>query len=246
MRALWAAGFDAASPDGVSVPEPIGLVAEFGMWLQRKAPGTPVTPALTGPGGAALARRVADAIHKLHRAGVPATRTHTIADEQAVLGNRLGELARERPAWAGRLARLFDGCRRLAADTPPGGRCGVHRDFYPDQVLADGPRLVLLDFDLYCETDPALDAGNFLGHLTEYAVRTAGRPDALAAVEAAFADRFVELTGEACRPAVRTYALLTLARHVGLSTRFPDRRAYTEHLLDLCEERVGREAPAYC
>src|SRR5437773_3836244 len=30
----------------------------------------------------------------------------------------------------------------------------------------------LLDFDLYCQGDPALDIGNFVGHLTEQSLRT--------------------------------------------------------------------------
>ena len=36
MQKLRRAGFDELSPDGVSVPEPIGIVPAFGMWLQRK------------------------------------------------------------------------------------------------------------------------------------------------------------------------------------------------------------------
>src|SRR5207249_11416229 len=108
-----------------------------------------------------------------------------------------------------------------------------------DQVIVDGRRLYLLDFDLYCEGDPGLDVGNFLGHVTEQALRTRGDPAALAGVERALEERFVELSGEATRPAVRAYATLTLARHVYLSTRFPDRRPYTERLLELCEERLG-------
>ena len=52
-------------------------------------------------------------------------------------------------------------------------------------------------------------------------------------------ERFVELSGEAARPAVRAYADLTLARHVHLSTLFPERQAFTGDLLELCEERLG-------
>jgi hypothetical protein len=33
--------------------------------------------------------------------------------------------------------------------------------------------------------------------------------------------------------------VLTLVRHIFLSTRFPERRPWTEPLLDLCEERLG-------
>jgi hypothetical protein len=52
-------------------------------------------------------------------------------------------------------------------------------------------------------------------------------------------ERFVELAGEETRPAVRAYMLLTLARHVHLSTLFPERRPFTGSLLELCEEYLG-------
>src|SRR5512145_2299039 len=40
LDALWKAGFDDASADAISVPEPLGTVPTLRMWLQRKVPGT--------------------------------------------------------------------------------------------------------------------------------------------------------------------------------------------------------------
>src|SRR5262249_29898228 len=148
------AGFAGHSPDGVSVPEPVGLVSRLQLWLQRKVPGQVATGLLAGPGGPALARRVAEAAHKLHPAGVPAPRRHTPAGALRILRDCLAAVAQDRPAWAGRLARLLEACARRAAATPDAGPCGTHRDFYADQVIVDGPRLYLLDFDLYCAGDP--------------------------------------------------------------------------------------------
>lgn len=240
---LRRAGFGDDAVDGVSVPEPVGSVPAFGMWLQRKVPGEPATNLLAGDNGPVLARRIAGALHKLHRTDVARSRRHTMVDEIAILNRYLTELGHDRPKWAKRLRHLLDSCRSLAAATREVERRGIHRDFYPDQVFVDGPRLYLLDFDLSSEGDPALDAGNFLGHLTEQSVRSTGRPDALADRERAFEDRFVELTGERTRPVVQTYALLTLVRHVALSTRFVERRPWTERLLELCEGRLAAATP---
>jgi aminoglycoside phosphotransferase (APT) family kinase protein len=137
------------------------------------------------------------------------------------------------------LGRLRAACDRLAATVRAPEPCGIHRDFYPDQLLVAGERLYLLDFDLYSCGDPALDIGNCIGHITEQAVRTRGDPRALADREAALEDRFVALTGEQTRPAVRAYALLTLARHVSLSAQRVDRQSVTARLLELCEERLA-------
>lgn len=238
LKAFWEAGFEAEAPDGICVPEPAGTISKFRMWLQRKVPGRTATDLIAGPDGEALARRVAEAAHKVHRAGVPTERRHTMADELRILQERLPEVARRKPRWERRIGRVLEACDRLSARTPELEPRGIHRDFYADQVIVGEDRIHLIDFDLYCKGDPALDIGNFLGHLTEQSLRTFGDPGALAHVEAALEEHFLELSGEAARPAVRAYADLTLARHIHLSTLFPERRAFTGDLLELCEERL--------
>jgi len=248
MRRLWQAGFNSHSPDKIAVPRPIGVLPKFRMWLQLRVPGRPVSELLAEPDGVALARRVAEAAHKLHRSGVRTHKRHRMADELRILEQCLQTVAAVEPRWSRRLERVFRACKRLAKATPKPQHCGVHRDFYPDQVLANGNGLYLLDFDLYCRGDPGLDIGNFLGHITEHSLRAYSDPAALGEIERAMEERFVELSGEAVRPAVRTYAVLTLVRHIYLSTRFPVRRPWTEPLLRLCEERLGIAAhpAAYC
>jgi hypothetical protein len=239
LQAFRSRGFDDGSADGISVPEPLAVIPELGLWLQRKVRGSAATAELAGPHGVAVACRLAMAAHKLHEAGVPTRRRHTMVDELQILHHVLGSLAARRPEWAQRLDRLLRACDRLGAATPSGPPRGIHRDFYPDQAVLDGERLYLLDFDLYCEGDPALDIGNCIGHITEQSVRTRGDPGALADREAALEDRFVELAGGLARPRVRAYALLTLARHVYLSAQFPERQAFTATLLELCQERLA-------
>jgi hypothetical protein len=241
LDALWAAGFGADARDGIVVPEPIGTVPELRMWLQRKESGRVATDLLAAPGGDALARRIAEAAHKLHQARVPdpRERRHTMADELRILHECLPRVAQMEPRWDERIRRLLSACDRLGRATPESPPRWIHRDFYGDQVIVDRERLFLIDFDEYCEGDPALDVGNFLGAVTEYSLRRLGDADALEDVNRAMEDRFVELSGEARRPAIRAYALLTLARQVYVSTKFPDRRPFTGSLLDLCEERLG-------
>jgi hypothetical protein len=242
LGALWDAGFQADSPDEVSVPEPIGTVGMFRMWLQRKVSGSVATDLLLRE-GPALGGRIAEAAHKLHRAGVPAERRHTMSDEIRILHECMGRVAQSAPRWAGRIARLVEACNRLAAATPEPTPVGIHRDFYPDQVVVHGSRLYLVDFDLYCVGDPGLDIGNFLGHVRELSLRRLGDHDALVELERAMEERFVELAGESTRAGVRAYAILTLVRHIFLSSRFPERRSFTGTLLELCEERLGCGGP---
>ena len=239
LDALWNSGFQSGSADGVSVPEPIGVIPRFQMWLQRKVPGSVALPLLAGPEGRGLARRIAEALHKLHRAGVPTDRRHTMADELRILHECLPSVTQSRPALAGRIDRILEGCDRLGARVPAPKTCGIHRDFYPSQILVDGARLHLIDFDLYCEGDPALDVGNFIAHVTETSLRLFGDPAALSDREEALAERFWELSGQSSQCAVRAYTTLTLVRHIYLSSQFPERASFTDRCVELCEERLA-------
>ncbi|GAB4374644.1 MAG: hypothetical protein Kow00121_19340 [Elainellaceae cyanobacterium] len=239
QRALWNQGFAADSADGISVPEPIGIISEWQMWLQRKVPGTIATDQLLQTDGVALAHRIAEAAYKLHQTQIPASRHHTMTDELRILHERLPLVSQQHPEWRSRIEQVLDQCDRLGAAIPEPLPCGIHRDFYGDQIIVDGDRLYLLDLDLYCESNPALDVGNFMGHITEYSLRKFGNPDALGDREAALQERFIQLAGIELRPAIEAYALLTLVRHIYISTQFPERRYCTESLLELSEQRLS-------
>ena len=240
QQALHESGFGASARDGVSVPETLGALPDLFLWLQRKAPGVALSKLLGHSGDAALCSRVGYALHKLHATAVETPRRFGAANEVAALADRfLPLVARAHPALDARMDRLAETCCRLASQIPAEPACGIHRDFHLDQVLVDGERLWLLDFDLYCEGHPALDAGNFSAHLTELALRRTGDPGALAHCAVAFEERFLALSGEALRPALEAYTSLALVRHVALSTQYPERRATTGALLALCEERLG-------
>jgi hypothetical protein len=238
LESISNAGFQDHSPDGISVPEPIGVIPRFQMWFQSRVPGRTADQLLSGTKGGSIGRRIAEAIHKLHCACLPTDRHHTMEDELRILNDCLASVARQVPAWVERLQRLSAACERLGAGVPAPKPCGIHRDFYPAQVLVNDGRLFLIDFDLYCLGDPALDVGNFIGHMIEQSLRESGDPNALAGPQQAIEDRFVDLSGEACLPAIRAYTTLTLARHVYLSTVFPERQRFAGALLELCEQRL--------
>lgn len=239
MTELARNGFTADSADGISVPEVMGEIPELQMWLQRKVPGVPLTNWLAGADGLNMARRVAEAALKIHRINVPAPRRHTVDDELRILQERLELLMEQRPEWRARLASVLARCWKQCEPLRTRPTCGVHRDFYPAQILADGGRLWILDFDLYCESDPALDIGNFLGHVTEQSLRETGTPHALKQVEETLLQYYLQWAGSSAHYAVETYHTLTLVRHISISTQFPERQHTTEPLLELCEARLG-------
>ena len=223
----------------VVVPQPLRCVPQWRMWLQRKVTANPLDETQLAERGAALGRRIVNAIDAVHRAKVDSEKWHTIDDELRVLSTRLQKLSSNRPALSSQIENILEGCQQLAGSRSPSTTCGIHRDFYQDHVLLHGAQTVLVDFDLYCMGDPALDIGNFIGHLQELSLRTFGTTTHYAEVAAAMLEHFAELRGEAARHNAEIYTSLTLARHLEISQRFADRASILPALLEVCSDRLG-------
>lgn len=239
QKELWHNGFDDRSTDQISVPEPLGIIPQWQMWLQRKVSGEVATPLMATAQGIEIAKKVAHVTSKLHQLRICPERHHTMSHELAILHQKLPEVIRFYPHWQNRIQSLLVKCDRLGANTPQNELCGIHRDFYPEQIIVDGDRLYLLDLDLYCQGDPALDIGNFIAHISEYSLRALGHLDALYNREFALVEEFIKLRGDRYLQGIIAYINLTLVRHIYLSTQFSERQRYTEVLLNLCEQRLG-------
>ena len=91
---------------------------------------------------------------------------------------------------------------------------------------------------MLCQGHAALDAGNYIAHIQELALRLYGGIDALKAHEDAFLRQFLAGSETAKRKEVDIYTTLSLARHIYISTLFDNRKHTTETLLKLCESRL--------
>lgn len=238
LSALRDSGFAPDSPDGISVPDIAAVVPEWNMWVSVKVEGRRVTECLAGAGRLRLAERVADAARKIHHSGVPATARHSMSDEIGVLDAALQNASTALPRLEHRIAEVSRGCHALAVSWVDREPTCIHRDFYGDQIIVAGDRLFILDFDQFCEGDAELDIGNFLAHITEQAIRLDGDPHLLDDVRSTLCDRAVQWGAN--RETIQVYDLLTLARHIWISTRIAERNHITEAILAECERRLAR------
>jgi Ser/Thr protein kinase RdoA (MazF antagonist) len=165
-------------------------------------------------------------------------RTHTVADELRILRERLGSVVEDHHLWQPRIERVLDGCRKLAGRLRDDSWCGIHRDFYPEQVLVDGDRLYVTDLDLYARGPAALDIGNFVAHVEEYSLRRFGHPDRLIDRVETLVERYLQLTSATTRQSIDIWATLSLARHIAISWSLAERRPFTPGLIELCEWRI--------
>lgn len=243
QKQLWRSGFNPKAP--VSVPEAVGALPELHTWFQNRVNGQSIGDILMPANRRLdfLGRAVARAIHALHQSRVAQNLElpcWTPSDEMAILQQRLAEAQAKLPQFAGRIAAVSEGCATLAGQLPDAPQVSLHRDFYQDQVLelyGSPGHIVLLDLDLVCQGPAALDAGNYIAHIQELALRHYGSANALSVHETAFRTAFLA-AGTAKAEEVETYTTLSLARHIAISTLFENRAHTTEALLNLCETRL--------
>lgn len=244
QKALWENGFNQTAL--ISVPEPLGILPDHKTWLQMKVSGRCIGDVLVPENQrlAFLGESVAKAICALHKSAVEKFIDLPMwgpEQELHILRDRLMQAQLLLPQFSIRIANVLAGCEKLAMKLAHFPFVPVHRDFYQDQILecASKPgKMVLLDLDLVSLGHSALDAGNYLAHIQEFAIRKYADKEALSAHQNAFLGTFLTSNSTTNLQDVEIYTLLSLARHIYLSTQFPDRKHTTETLLSLCEERL--------
>lgn len=239
IESLSCKTFATDSSDGISIPPPLAALNGLGMWLQARVSGCSGFVALSGLDAPCVAERIAKAIRKLHNAPLFPSKKYSLDEELRTLQSRLGAVRDELPDLGERIDRVLAACGSLATGLVSCHSATVHRDFYPDQVVVDRDRVHLVDLDLCAQGDPALDAGNFLAHLAEYALRHPERRLVLKSASEAFTGQFLESNDMVNAHAVDVWTTLSLCRHIALSRLWPDRQPYTLAILSLCERRLG-------
>jgi aminoglycoside phosphotransferase (APT) family kinase protein len=188
--ALRAAGLDGIVQAGIAVPRAAGSIEPLGLWLQELVPGRPLGDLLDPGADPAPFARTGTALAGLHRDGPADARRWTLADELSVLERALAQAADSRPDDAPALRAIARGASARLEELGEGPVCGIHRDFYFDQIIVDGARTWIVDLDLYALGDPAIEIGNFLAHLDELGLRRYEDPAAYTRQAAAFLEGY--------------------------------------------------------
>jgi hypothetical protein len=170
------------------VPAPLMVIPDLGLLVRERAPGSDLRHGLGHPAGARAVGLSARWLARLHGAPAPSDlKPKSLGHELSKVDAWAGEVApRLSTAGAHRLERAGRRLRALAESLPERPLVPIHRDFYYANLLWDGARVWVLDFDELSLGDPALDVGHFLAHLELVAYRTTGRLDAYAGDAALF------------------------------------------------------------
>jgi hypothetical protein len=222
MRGLWELGFGEGAGDGIRIPKPLAHIPEGQLLLMEDAPGRPVA-AIEGARIEPAIQAAGRALAKLHSCPLQVPARYSVEDEGENLTRWVAAASQIRPE----IRAVLEDARIKARDTL--NRCRnfeltlIHRDFHDQQLLVDGPHLILVDLDTLCLSDPAIDIGNFLAHVRLASLQ---RPASVERPEAAFLAAYGHRLPQEFSARVEAYtgaALLRLACVYAL-------RPYRSHL----------------
>jgi hypothetical protein len=174
LSALWNASFGRNGP--VRIAEPIAYDADLKVFIQGPVweeqtlaelflsaleKGTPeALEALN-----AAMRKTAEGLAALHQSGVEIGQTVTWADEMAEIEDSLFPLCTVFPEIASDAEPFLERMRSLEDATPTDPLVPSHGTFRPVQVLLNKGELSFIDFDSFCQSEPARDLSMFLASM---------------------------------------------------------------------------------
>ncbi|MBI4674869.1 MAG: aminoglycoside phosphotransferase family protein [Chloroflexi bacterium] len=250
QRYLWDNGFGADAPDQIFVPQPLAYIPEMRMLLQERAGGETLEALAQHTELGPFVRRSAEGLAKLHRLPPPHAQDNAgarlselspryeLGSERANLNRFATDLIEWRPDAASRIVELHAALDAWAQRLPRAPELLIHRDYYYSQVLFDGARLTLIDFDLLSLGDPAMDVANFTAHLKFMGLDQRGDLDAFSRHAQQFVEAYARYreVDASFWARVEFYAAATLFRLMHVVTPRP---MLTQHFDALYDRTVN-------
>jgi hypothetical protein len=180
MTAMWASPLRTSTT--VAIAEPLAVVPEINVVLQRVVPGDGSLKerikASFAPGLAAGIEAISTPVRKagrglaeLHASKAVGGPVVTWEAQVAAVREASRELASVVPAVALAMEPLVTRLEALALEVPAGPLVASHRSFRPAQILVDHDQIAFIDFDGFCQAEAGLDLALFRTTLCDLALR---------------------------------------------------------------------------
>lgn len=156
---------------GLHIPEPLALLTGSNLLLMEHASGRSLGRVLkdaTAEEVSEVARLAAVVLATFHSLPVTGQRIAAPASDPRRLRASIARVDLVAPELASRMLAVLDAIlRRLDTSPTP---VVIHGDFKPSQLLLDGDRVAVVDFDRAGLGDPAVDVGSFMAQFHKEAL----------------------------------------------------------------------------
>jgi hypothetical protein len=196
MRTLWDDVF--TDDPAVSVPQPLGCLADLSMLVYLPALGNPLNEVIASEHALRYMELSGTWLGTLHNQRLPLQRQLNLANEvvntqawATLVGNTYPDQAEAAASIASYLRERV-GSLRLETQSP------IHKDFHHAHiVVADHgpPALKVIDLDELRLGDPNFDLAHFCANLHLLAYRTSSLPFSFSVLQNAFLNAYIRRTG---------------------------------------------------
>ena len=115
-------------------------------------------------------QKTAAGLAELHEANVPVGKQWDWEDEMSEVRERIERLSSAHPGLTEAASPLLDRLTQLADANPPDRLVPSHGSFRPAQVLLYKDQIGFIDFDTFCQSEPANDLALFLSAVMNLAM----------------------------------------------------------------------------
>ena len=170
----------------------------------------------------------------LHAAQIPGGKLRTFQDELKGLEEYTSMMKRVHPRLELRFRQLIDELAEIASNLVESPPVTSHGALRTDQFIIQGDRLVMIDMDSFCRSNPARDLGNFLAYMCWKAIRQPEHSEFVERAGQAFLDGYLNREGIVDNLWLGLYQAASLLKIAGRRFRSLTFREWplVPHLLD--------------
>lgn len=220
------------------LPEPLAVVPGLCLELFSDVPGIVLFALVGSEAFPDLCRDAGEGLRQFHSLPIALEREWSREATVGRLSASGAALACLFPSRAKRIEALRRRLEERVTSTPPAGRRLIHHDFHGDNILVDGARLGLLDFEDCAMGDPADDVGSNWAQLTWHALKAPAGPAIPESGRSAFLQAYLEKANAEETESITVHAALHCFLYASQRLRHPRdpaRYADAEAMLAACE-----------
>lgn len=166
---------DAADGLVFDLPKPLGVFPGLCLELFGHLPGVVLFSLVQAENFPARCRQVGMGLRQFHALPVTLEREWNVEAKVARLEEVAAEFSGMLPAEESRIRRVHDQLAARLQGVPPARSRLIHGDFHGDNVLVEGTRVGLVDFEDCRTGDPADDVGSNLAQLMWHTIKAGER-----------------------------------------------------------------------
>ena len=228
----------ASTDNQLAIPEPVCIIPELKMFIERKVEGCEVSkPLIQNP--PALAKKIALLAHTLHQTTRSVSRIQGYEDIRKTTQLLLANIKVHQSPLLPRMKVIIKKANELIDKLPKDQFKLIHGNFTINQLIFGNTQLYLLNTDQCIMGDPCFDMGTLLADIQVKSLREHGNTDALTSIEHSLIQEYLRLNPDYSCDTLQCYNIIALMKQMGTEVINANDSHVLEAITTECERKLG-------